>query len=248
MYAVIETGGKQYRVEYGLEIQVERLDVEAGQTIDLERVLLVADADWSSIGRPLVDGAKVSAEVVRQDRADKVVVFKYKPKARRRVKKGHRQDLTVLRISEIAVDGHSAAADAASSAAAAKAASAAADAAAAEKAQADKLLAARLAAPAPKAGATKPGARRSRKAGDGDDAATGSAPASTAAGGGKATSPTTGKASSARARTAPRSPASRTQAGPAASGKSSSTPAEEPSGRGADRKSPAPRRSRKKDE
>src|SRR6476620_9302465 len=113
MYAVIETGGKQYRVEVGTELAVELLDAEPGKTITLERVLLVADGDDASIGRPLVDNAAVSAEVLRQDRGDKVISFKYRPKARRRVKKGHRQELTVLRISDIVLDGKSAAKDAA---------------------------------------------------------------------------------------------------------------------------------------
>ena len=90
MYAVIETGGKQYRVELGNEIEVERLDVEAGNTIELERVLLVADGEDTTIGRPVVEGAIVSADVLRQDRGEKLIVFKYKPKARTRVKKGHR--------------------------------------------------------------------------------------------------------------------------------------------------------------
>lgn len=109
MYAVIETGGKQYRVEVGTELQVELLDVEPGKTITLDRVLLVADGDISAIGRPLVADAAVSAEVVRQIRGEKVVAFKYRPKARRRVTKGHRQELTVLRISDITLDGKSAA-------------------------------------------------------------------------------------------------------------------------------------------
>jgi len=109
MYAVIETGGKQYRVEVGTELQVELLDVEPGKTITLERVLLVADGDTSSIGRPLVADAAVSAEVIRQIRGEKLISFKYRPKARSRVKKGHRQELTVLRISDITMDGKSAA-------------------------------------------------------------------------------------------------------------------------------------------
>ena len=109
MYAVIETGGKQYRVEVGTELQVELLDVEPGKTIVLDRVLLVADGDTSSIGRPLVEDAAVSAEVVRQIRGEKLISFKYRPKARSRVKKGHRQELTVLRISDITLDGRSAA-------------------------------------------------------------------------------------------------------------------------------------------
>src|SRR5258708_11781243 len=113
MYAVIETGGKQYRVEVGTELEVELLDVEPGKTITLERVLLVADGSESSIGRPLVSGAEVSAEVVRQTRGEKLISFKYRPKARSRVKKGHRQELTVLRINDIVFGGKSAAKSAA---------------------------------------------------------------------------------------------------------------------------------------
>jgi large subunit ribosomal protein L21 len=109
MYAVIETGGKQYRVEVGTELEVELLDVEPGKTITLDRVLLVADESDSSIGRPLVEGAEVSAEVVRQTRGEKLISFKYRPKARSRVKKGHRQELTVLRINDITFGGKSAA-------------------------------------------------------------------------------------------------------------------------------------------
>ena len=108
MYAVIETGSKQYRVEVGTELQVELLDVEPGQTITLDRVLLVADGDTAAIGRPVVDGAKVTAEVVRRERGVKTISFKYRPKARRRVKKGHRQELTVLRIDDIVLGGKSA--------------------------------------------------------------------------------------------------------------------------------------------
>ena len=109
MYAVIETGGKQYHVEVGTELAVELLDVEPGQEITLDRVLLVADGDEASIGRPLVAGAVVSATVLRADRADKVISFKYKPKARRRVKKGHRQEQTILRITDVTLNGKSAA-------------------------------------------------------------------------------------------------------------------------------------------
>jgi large subunit ribosomal protein L21 len=109
MYAVIETGGKQYHVEVGTELVVELLDVEPGQEITLDRVLLVADGDEAAIGRPLVAGAVVSATVLRADRADKVISFKYKPKARRRVKKGHRQEQTILRITDVTHNGKSAA-------------------------------------------------------------------------------------------------------------------------------------------
>ena len=111
MYAVIETGGKQYRVEVGTELEVELLDVEPGQSITLDRVLLVADGAEAAVGTPVVDGAAVEAEVVGATRGDKVIAFKYRPKARRRVKKGHRQNLTVLRIADIRLGGKSAAED-----------------------------------------------------------------------------------------------------------------------------------------
>ena len=110
MYAVIETGGKQYRVEVGTELEVELLDANAGDAITLDRVLLVADGDEASIGTPLVAGASVSAQVIRQDRGPKLISFKYRPKARRRVKKGHRQDLLLLRITDVVLNGKSAAA------------------------------------------------------------------------------------------------------------------------------------------
>ena len=109
MYAVIETGGKQYRVEVGTELEVELLDVEPGKTVTIDRVLLVADGDESTIGRPLVADASVSAEVVSQTRGPKLISFKYRPKARSRVKKGHRQELTVLRVADITLNGKSAA-------------------------------------------------------------------------------------------------------------------------------------------
>ena len=109
MYAVIETGGKQYRVEVGTELEVEKLEVEAGGTVTIDRVLLVVDGESTSIGRPIVADASVNAEVVRQDRGDKVIVFKYRPKARRRVKKGHRQDFTLLRVTDVRLGTRSAA-------------------------------------------------------------------------------------------------------------------------------------------
>ena len=154
MYAVIETGGKQHRVELGSEIQVDRLDVQPGDSITLDRVLLVADGDDAAIGQPVVDGASVSAEVVAQERGRKIIVFKYKPKARTRVKKGFRAPLTTLRITDIAFGGKSAAKDAQTAhkaeakrtteAAQAEKAAAAKD--AEEQAAADKALAAKLAA------------------------------------------------------------------------------------------------------
>ena len=154
MYAVIESGNKQYRVELGTEIQVDRLDVRAGDSITLDLVLLIADGDATAIGQPVVEGATVSADVVGQHRGEKIVVFKYKPKARHRVKKGFRAELTTLRISDIAFDGRSAAKDAQESEAKKSKAAKAAEKAAADKAAADIELAAKLAADAPAETAT----------------------------------------------------------------------------------------------
>ena len=112
MYAVIETGGKQYKVELGTELEVELLDAEPGQEINLERVLMVADGENTTIGQPIVADAAVSARVLRQDRGVKTISFKYRPKARRRVKKGHRQELTILKITEVRLGSKSAAAEA----------------------------------------------------------------------------------------------------------------------------------------
>jgi large subunit ribosomal protein L21 len=102
MYAVIETGGKQYKVQPGEEVQVERLPAAVGETIALDRVLLVGDGDSVEIGRPTVAGARVLAEVVAQEKGPKIIVFRYKRKVRYRRKTGHRQLLTRLRIKEIA--------------------------------------------------------------------------------------------------------------------------------------------------
>ncbi len=146
MYAVIETGGKQYRVELGTELEVELLDVQPGASVTLDRVLLVVDGETAAIGRPLVTDAKVSAQVLRQDRGDKVISFKYRPKARRRVKKGHRQDLTVLRISDIVVDGKSAASTEAKATEDRKTERQRLEEAARRQADADAALAAKLAA------------------------------------------------------------------------------------------------------
>jgi large subunit ribosomal protein L21 len=156
MYAVIETGGKQYRVEVGTELEVELLDVEPGKTVTLDRVLLVADGDEAAIGQPVVSGAAVSAEVLRQARGEKVIAFKYRPKARRRVKKGHRQELTVLRISDITFGGKSAAKTAAKAEADARTERQRLEEAAAAQAAKDAELAAKLAAPATKTTPTKP--------------------------------------------------------------------------------------------
>jgi len=163
MYAVIETGGKQYRVEVGTELEVELLDVEPGNTITLDRVLLVADGEDASIGRPLVANAAVSAEVLRQARGEKTISFKYRPKARSRVKKGHRQELTILRISDITLDGKSAAKAADKAREAEKTERVRLEEAAARQAAADAALAAKLAEKsAPKAAETGAPARKGR--------------------------------------------------------------------------------------
>jgi large subunit ribosomal protein L21 len=162
MYAVIETGGKQYRVEVGTELEVELLDVEPGKNVTFDRVLLVADGDEASIGRPVVDGAAVSAEVVRLDRGPKLISFKYRPKARTRVKKGHRQELTILRISDIVLNGKSAAKSDAKAESDAKTERQRLEEAAAVQAAKDAELAAKLAAS--KAPAKTPATKADAKA------------------------------------------------------------------------------------
>jgi large subunit ribosomal protein L21 len=146
MYAVIETGGKQYRVEVGMELEIELLEAGPGEAIAFDRVLLVADGAAASIGRPVVANASVSGEVVRRDRGDKVISFKYRPKARRRVKKGHRQELTVVRISDIVLDGKSAASDLAKVEEQRRTERQKLEDAARKQAEQDKALAAKLAA------------------------------------------------------------------------------------------------------
>lgn len=111
MYAIVETGGKQYRVKPGDTIAVERLTGEPGEVLDLGRVLLVAGNGDASprVGSPGVDGAVVRAEVVEHARGEKVIVFRYKSKVRYRRKTGHRQSLTRVRITDILLDGASSA-------------------------------------------------------------------------------------------------------------------------------------------
>ncbi len=101
MYAVIETGGKQLTVREGDLVRVEKLDAAPGETVTLDRVLLLGD-EATTVGAPTVEGARVEARVVRQARARKVVVMKYKAKAHSRRKTGHRQAFTELRIERIA--------------------------------------------------------------------------------------------------------------------------------------------------
>ena len=105
MYAVIHTGGKQYRVAKNDVIQVEKLPGAAGETIELDRVLMLGDGAEATIGAPLVDGALVSATILEQMRGPKIIVFKKKRRKNYRRTKGHRQDLTVLRITDIVPAG-----------------------------------------------------------------------------------------------------------------------------------------------
>ncbi len=205
MYAVIETGGKQYRVELGTEFEVELLDAEPGQEINLDRVLLVVDGDKSAVGQPVVADAAVSARVLRQDRGEKTISFKYRPKARRRVKKGHRQELTVLKITDVRLGSRSAAEEARDAESAAEAErskvaeiaarQAAEDAALAEKLKARKAAEAEEAAP--KAKAPAKAAPKAAPAGD-------EAPARTAT---RAPAPARAAAKAAKAAPEPKTPA-----------------------------------------
>ncbi|MDP9196786.1 MAG: 50S ribosomal protein L21 [Pseudomonadota bacterium] len=101
MFAVIRTGGKQYKVADGDVIRVEKLEAEAGSTVTLDEVLMVSDAGKASVGTPFLAGAKVTAEIVAQDRGPKIIVFKKRRRQNSRRKNGHRQLLTVLRITGI---------------------------------------------------------------------------------------------------------------------------------------------------
>jgi large subunit ribosomal protein L21 len=101
MYAIVKSGGHQYRVREGDVIDVELLSVTPGSKLTIEDVLLVSDGSDVKVGTPLVSGAKVSATVVGDVKDRKVVVFKYRPKNRYRVKTGHRQKLTRLKIDGI---------------------------------------------------------------------------------------------------------------------------------------------------
>jgi large subunit ribosomal protein L21 len=101
MYAVVETGGKQYRVAPGGLVDVEKLTVDVGDPVTLDRVLMVVDGASVQLGQPLVAGVTVSATVVAQRRHRKVVIFHYQAKKRERTKRGHRQPFTRLRIEQI---------------------------------------------------------------------------------------------------------------------------------------------------
>ena len=101
MYAVIKTGGKQYRVQQGDVIFVEKLNAQADDAVTFDEVLLVGDADQSKVGTPVVEGAKVEGKVLAQVKGKKIVVYKYKAKKNERKKQGHRQPYTKVEITAI---------------------------------------------------------------------------------------------------------------------------------------------------
>jgi large subunit ribosomal protein L21 len=107
MYAVIETGGKQYRVSPGQTVEVELLPAEPGATVTLDRVLMVSTEGRTLVGAPTVAGAHVVGTVAREGRGPKVIVFRYKSKKRYRRKTGHRQDYTYLTITDVQAEGKS---------------------------------------------------------------------------------------------------------------------------------------------
>lgn len=101
MYAVVETGGKQYRVQEGSVITVEKLPAEVGSTVELDKVLLLHDEKDLKVGNPYVQGAKVTAKVLEQGKTKKILVFRYRPKENIRRRYGHRQPYTRLQIEKI---------------------------------------------------------------------------------------------------------------------------------------------------
>ena len=101
MYAVIETGGKQYKVSEGDVIYIEKLDVEAGAEVSFDKVLLIGEGSDVKVGAPVVDGVSVAAKVIKNDKAKKVIVYKYKPKKGYHKKQGHRQPYTKVEITKI---------------------------------------------------------------------------------------------------------------------------------------------------
>ena len=101
MYAVIKTGGKQYKVEKGSTLRVEKLEGDAGTKLTFDEVLLVADGGNVQIGTPVLGGAKVMAEIVAQEKGDKLIVFKFRRRKAYRRKNGHRQSYTAIKVTDI---------------------------------------------------------------------------------------------------------------------------------------------------
>jgi len=144
MFAVVKTGGKQYRVTVGEVIKVEKLDGEVGKNIALDQVLMVGEGESVKVGEPLIEGATVTAEVLEQKKDKKIIVFKKNRRKNYRRKKGHRQQVTVLRVKEIMAE--------------------AAKKAPAKKAAAKKTADAAKEAPAKKAPAKKAAAKKTKEA------------------------------------------------------------------------------------
>ena len=105
MYAVVRTGGKQYRVQEGRAVTIERLPGEAGDTVELSDVLLMADGDDITVGAPSIEGARIVGTIAEQGRAKKIIVFRYRNKTRMRKKTGHRQHFTRLMVDDILAAG-----------------------------------------------------------------------------------------------------------------------------------------------
>lgn len=101
MYAVIETGGKQYRVQPGDTVVVEKLPGSAGDAVEFDQVLLLSDDDNVAVGRPVIDGARVTGQIVEQGRDKKVIVYKFKRRKDYRRKYGHRQSFTAVKINDV---------------------------------------------------------------------------------------------------------------------------------------------------
>ena len=104
MYAVVESGGRQYKAIQGQAITVDLLPQKAGEQIELERVLLIADGDNVQVGRPVIEGAKVKVTVLKEIKGPKVIIYKQHPRKRYRLRAGHRQRYTQLQIDEIVKD------------------------------------------------------------------------------------------------------------------------------------------------
>ncbi|MGI6145512.1 MAG: 50S ribosomal protein L21 [Clostridia bacterium] len=105
MYAIIETGGKQYKVQEGDVLSIEKVDVQEGETFAVSQVLAVVDGENVSLGKPFVEGASVVLKVLEHGKDDKIIVFKYKPKKKYRRTYGHRQPYTKVSVETIAVNG-----------------------------------------------------------------------------------------------------------------------------------------------
>jgi large subunit ribosomal protein L21 len=101
MFAIIQCGGKQYKVAKDDVLRVEKIDAEAGKSVEIKEVVMIVDGSATTIGAPMVKGASVSAEIVAQEKAEKVIIFKKRRRQNYRRKRGHRQRLTVLKITGI---------------------------------------------------------------------------------------------------------------------------------------------------